>query len=178
MGISRWIILAAYYYGHHVVYVGAHRLVLFEKVNAPCSLSLFDQRDSDASCVQAFVGVQVLYFLNAVLTKTSLLLLYYRIFGVAKSFRYALWTTGGIVLGYWIATTILAFLGCTPFARNWNKTIPGHCVNLVMFFRWNGICNLIIDVLILLLPLPMVWRLRVPSRQRLELSGIFLLGLL
>ena len=34
MGISRWIILIAYYYGHHVVYVGKHRLTDFQKVSA------------------------------------------------------------------------------------------------------------------------------------------------
>ena len=129
-------------------------------------------------CLQAFVGVQTLYFLNAALTKTSLLLLYYRIFGVVKRYRLALWISAFIVLGYWIATTILAFLGCIPFAYNWDKNVPGRCVNLVGFFRWNGICNLLIDFLILLLPLPMVWRLNVASRQKLELSGIFLLGLL
>ena len=97
---------------------------------------------------------------------------------MAKKFRYALWISALVVLGYWIAMTILAFLGCTPFARNWDKAIAGSCVNLVAFFRWNGITNLLIDFLILLLPLPMVWRLNVGTRQKLELSGTFLLGLL
>ena len=71
----------------------------------------------------------------------------------------------------------LLFLAA-PFARNWDKTVAGHCVDLVAFFRWNGICNLILDFCILLLPLPMVWRLNISVRQRLELSGVFLLGVL
>ena len=128
--------------------------------------------------LQTFVGIQTLYFLNAVLTKVSLLLLYYRIFGVVKKFRIAIYVSLFIVVAYWIPCTIIAFLGCTPFERNWNKTIPGSCVDLVTFFRWNGICNLLIDFLILLLPLPMVWTLNIPVRQRLELTGIFALGLL
>lgn len=97
---------------------------------------------------------------------------------MVKVFRYWLWGTGFIVWSFWLACTILAFLGCTPVARNWDKTIAGHCVDLVAFFRWNGICNLVLDVLILLLPLPMVWRLNISVRQRLELSGVFLLGIL
>lgn len=32
MGISPWIILVNYYYGHHAVYVGKHRITLFQKV--------------------------------------------------------------------------------------------------------------------------------------------------
>ncbi|KAL8702705.1 MAG: hypothetical protein Q9201_004126 [Fulgogasparrea decipioides] len=156
MGISRWIPLTQYYYGHHTVYVGAHRLAEFRK---------------------AFVGIQTLYFLNATLTKVSILLLFYRIFGVVKKFRLALWISAFFVVAWWIATTILGFLGCTPFAYNWNKKIPGTCVDLVAFFRWNGISNLLLDFLILLLPLPMVWRLSIAARQKLELSGMFLLGL-
>lgn len=96
---------------------------------------------------------------------------------MVKKFRIALWISAFFVIGYWIATTILAFLGCTPFAYNWDKTLDGHCVNLVTFFRWNGICNLLLDFLILLLPLPMVWRLNIAPRQKIELSAIFLLGL-
>ncbi|KAI4202283.1 MAG: hypothetical protein LQ350_002667 [Teloschistes chrysophthalmus] len=156
MGISRWIPLAEYYYGHHTIYVGPHRLEEFRK---------------------AFVGIQTLYFLNATLTKISLLLLYHRIFGVVKRFRLALWLGAFLVVAWWIATTILGFLGCTPFAYNWNKKIDGQCVDLVMFFRWNGICNLLLDFLILLLPLPMVWRLSITARQKTEISGMFLLGL-
>ena len=126
--------------------------------------------------MQAFIGIQVLYYLNATLTKTSILLFFHRIFGIIRKFRHALWLSAFIVVAYWIATTTLTFMGCTPFAKNWDMKHPGHCVNLVSFFRWSGICNMLIDVLILFLPLPVVWRLNMPIRQRLELSGIFLLG--
>lgn len=122
---------------------------------------------------KAFMGVQVLYFINAVLTNMSLLLLYRRVFGVVKPFRIALWVAAFLVVGYGIATTTLAFMGCTPFEKNFDRAVPGHCVDLVNFFRWNGICNLLIDFLILLLPLPMVWRLNILLKQKLILSGIF-----
>ena len=175
MGISRWIILCDYNYGHHAVYVGAHRLGLFQKASRSHSYALSFRLILN---IQAFVGIQTLYFLNATLTKTSLLFLYYRVFGIVKVFRNALWVSAFIVLAYWIATTVLAFLGCVPFARNWDSRVPGHCVNLVAFFRWNAICNMLIDVLILLLPLPMVWQLNIRIKIRLELSAIFLLGVL
>lgn len=34
------------------------------------------------------------------------------------------------------------------------------------------------DIITLLLPIPMVWELQLPLRQRMELVGIFSLGLL
>jgi len=122
--------------------------------------------------------VQVLYFSNAVLTKMSLLFLYQRIFGVIRPFRIALFISGFCVMGYWIACTVLAFTGCHPVTKNWDKTVPGGCVDLIAFFRWNGICNLLIDFLILCLPMPMVWRLRITVKQKIVLSAMFALGLL
>ena len=157
MGACRWVIVACWNYGHQPVYLS--------KSDLP-------------SLRQMFIAIQTTYFLNAYLTKLSLLFLYYRIFGVNIWFRRALLLSAFIVVAYWIPTTILAFCGCTPFARNWDATVPGHCVNLVKIFRWNGICNLLIDFLILCLPLPMVWRLSIPTKQRLQLSLIFLLGVL
>ncbi|KAL8804381.1 MAG: hypothetical protein Q9182_002576 [Xanthomendoza sp. 2 TL-2023] len=38
--------------------------------------------------------------------------------------------------------------------------------------------NLVLDLVILLLPLHMVWKLKLPPRQKLALSGIFSIGLL
>ena len=108
----------------------------------------------------------------------SLLFLYQRIFGVVRPFRIALLAAGFCVIGYWIACTILAFTACHPLARNWDKTVPGTCVDLIAFFRWNGICNLIIDFMILMLPMPMVWRLKITLKQKVVLSGMFALGLL
>ncbi len=124
------------------------------------------------------MAVQVLYFSNAVLTKMSLLFLYQRIFGVIRPFRIALFVSGFCVMGYWIACTVLAFTGCHPVTKNWDKTVPGGCVDLIAFFRWNGICNLLIDFLILCLPMPMVWRLRITVKQKIVLSAMFALGLL
>ena len=47
MGIQRWIILLHYNYGHHAVYVGAHRLMLFQKVIVLQSAGLSYQQGAD-----------------------------------------------------------------------------------------------------------------------------------
>ncbi len=128
--------------------------------------------------IQSFLAVQVMYFSNAAVTKMSLLLLYYRIFGVVIRFRIALYISSFIVMGYWVACTIVAIAGCHPVSKNWDKLGPGVCIDEINFFRWNGICNLIIDVLVLCLPMPMVWRLKIDLKQKLVLSAIFGLGAL
>ena len=128
--------------------------------------------------LQTFVGVQLLYFLNAALTKFSILLLLYRIFGLKKRFRQAVWISGLVVITYWLSCSMVAIMGCIPVEKNWNESTPGTCVDRISFLRWNGICNLLIDLLILCLPIPMLWRLELPLRRKVEMTGTFALGLL
>lgn len=127
---------------------------------------------------KVFMGIQLVYILNAVLTKSSLLLLYHRIFGVVRGVRWALWATGAMVIAWSIANTFGVIFGCWPIAKIWDPSLPGKCINMGAFGRWTGVANLLIDVLILCLPYPMAWRLQTSVRQKVILSGIFLLGTL
>ncbi|KAJ5220027.1 hypothetical protein N7468_009231 [Penicillium chermesinum] len=122
------------------------------------------------------MATQIIYFFNSVLTKSSFLLLYYRIFGVVQYFRWVLYASAFLVIAYFVACTLAAIFGCWPVAKFWNPSLPGHCVDEVSFFRWSGIANILLDVLILCLPYPMAWRLQTTLRQKLTLSGLFLLG--
>ena len=126
--------------------------------------------------MKSFLAVQITYFVNAVFTKASLLLLYHRIFGVVSGFRWALWISGFVVMGYFIACVIASIAGCHPVSYYWNHDQPGHCIDEVNFYRWNGIVNMLLDVLVLCLPFPMTWRVNTSLRQKLILTGIFMLG--
>ena len=59
----------------------------------------------------------------------------------------------------------------------WDKSIRGGtCIDETQFYRWTGVANLLIDLLILSLSVPMIWRLNLPDRQKASLTTIFLLG--
>ncbi|KAJ5692632.1 hypothetical protein N7462_002055 [Penicillium macrosclerotiorum] len=132
--------------------------------------------DYTIAAALSFLASQIVYFINAAFTKSSLLLLYYRIFGVVKGFRWALWIVGSLVLSYFVVCVIVSITECSPIAKFWDPTLPGTCINEIAFFRWNGAGNMILDVVVLCLPYPMAWRLQVTLRQKLILTGIFLLG--
>ncbi|KAJ5780667.1 hypothetical protein N7457_005827 [Penicillium paradoxum] len=155
MAALRWAQIALYDYGRHSQYVTKEQRIGFLK---------------------SFLAVQILYFTNAVLTKASLLLLFHRIFGVVRWFRWVLWASGVLVICYFIACVIASIAGCSPVAKFWDTDIPGHCINEIAFFRWNGVANMILDFLVLSLPFPMAWRVNTTLRQKLILTGIFLLG--
>ena len=118
-----------------------------------------------------------MYYSTSVTFKTSLILLYYRLFGVVRWFRRVLIFAETTVACYFFVCLFVAIFECKPVSFYWNKNIPGgSCINQTAFYRWNGVGNLLIDLMILSLTFPMVWRLQISFRQKLTLSGIFALG--
>ena len=123
-----------------------------------------------------------MYFASAVSIRTSLILLYYRIFGVIRWLRWFRWLLAAVwsvVLLFFVGCVLIAVLGCSPMAFYWNKSIhAGSCINQNHFYRWGGVANLLIDFTIWSLTMPVVWHLSLNTRQKVSLSAIFLLGLL
>ncbi|GAB1207802.1 hypothetical protein APSETT445_006537 [Aspergillus pseudonomiae] len=125
--------------------------------------------------VLCFFANEISYTLLVPSIKISILLLYRRIFAVRK-FRIASLITGGLVMSWCLAVFITVFLQCRPIALNWDKTLEGTCIDPKKFFFGNAISNLLIDVVILALPIPMVLQLQLRLSQKLTILSIFLLG--
>ncbi|KAL4901292.1 hypothetical protein BDW74DRAFT_84770 [Aspergillus multicolor] len=159
MAITRWIQVLGYDFGEHGDDIPIYHIVSYQK---------------------SFIAIQLLYFSNAVLTKSSLLLLYHRTFGVVEHFCWALWVSWFLVAGYFVACVIASIISCIPVSYMWHRfedpRAPGSCYNEIAFFRWNGFANMLLDILMLILPLPMVWQMGLCQKQRLLLTGIFLMG--
>ena len=120
-----------------------------------------------------------LWLATAAATKASLLLLYYRLFSPSRRFRLAIYIVTAIVFGQWLSLTLASIFQCSPIAAFWDHTIQrAVCINLPRFTVVSGVLNLMTDVLILCLPIPMVWGLNTTNAQKVTLTGIFLLGAL
>lgn len=82
------------------------------------------------------------------------------------------------MIGYFVSCGLAAIFGCQPISYFWNTDQPGRCMDEYLFFKVNGALNLVLDIVVLLLPLPMLWRLQMHSKKKIALSLIFSLGLL
>ena len=107
--------------------------------------------------------------------KVSLLFFYRRIFP-QRWFKHALFATGAVVGSYSIAYILVAIFQCVPIRASWDTSIHGTCLNLGDQFFVGGITNALIDVIILILPVPLVWRLQVSVTKRWLIFGTFTLG--
>ncbi|KAI9673327.1 MAG: hypothetical protein M1829_004093 [Trizodia sp. TS-e1964] len=122
---------------------------------------------------------EILYVICVTATKMSILFMYARIFvtTVTPRFRAALYIVGVIVLAYGISFTFSLIFQCRPLAYAFDKTIPGgDCVNVGSLFISAALINIASDITILVLPMPLIFRLWVSQKQKAAVAGIFLLG--
>lgn len=144
------------------------------------------------------------------LTKISILLFYERLFGRS-------WTTRGcMVLAFlfWVVNTVVFLAGCRPLSYYWDRYAypdtlgaegQGTCIRTLEYNLWIGACDVIIDALLLLVPIPhckfavwiilaspvdarnalladllrpIVYTLRITAKQRAGVLGIFMLGIM
>lgn len=118
-----------------------------------------------------------LWLATAAATKASLLLLYYRLFSPSKCFRLSVRIGAAVVFCQWFSLTCLTIFECIPIAAFWDRAIQNaKCMDLARVTLASGVLNLLTDVLILCLPIPMVWGLNTTKAQKVTLTGIFLLG--
>ncbi|KAE8151512.1 hypothetical protein BDV25DRAFT_128685 [Aspergillus avenaceus] len=119
----------------------------------------------------------VLYATTVPMVKLSVLFLYHRIFRLTWS----LYICAFLSIGYAISVSTTISVACAPTSFFWTQWVyplsGGHCrIDLYQFYLWNGVANLLTDVIILCLPMPIVWRLQMPRGDKWAISGIFLLG--
>lgn len=84
----------------------------------------------------------------------------------------------GLTTSWWLASLLGFFFSCQPFSYNWNSNQEGHCHDKLKFWTAVAAAHMVIEIIILLLPLPMVWKLQLPLRRKFGLSVLFALGIL
>jgi hypothetical protein len=112
-------------------------------------------------------------------TKISVLLFYRRIFS-GKLFHLVTWMLIGLVVGWMIAFFFANLLECVPISEAFVNA-PGlagnpKCINAIPMYLSQVYSDVVLDVLILIIPMPLVWKLKLPLRQKLAVFAIFLLG--
>ncbi|KAK8036113.1 Satratoxin biosynthesis SC1 cluster protein 4 [Apiospora rasikravindrae] len=100
-----------------------------------------------------YFGV-VIYNFTLIFVKLSLFLQYYRLVDQVPRYRGLFLGAGFVVMGWTVAM----------------------CLSDPMMQLTNSVGNIITDIILLLLPMPVLWRLNLPVRQKWSVIGIFSLG--
>ncbi|KAF2653332.1 hypothetical protein K491DRAFT_634041, partial [Lophiostoma macrostomum CBS 122681] len=118
---------------------------------------------------------QYIYMASVTFPKLAILTLYMRIFST-RVYRNLAYGTGAVIVATCVAGMISSSVICRPFAYNWNKGIPGTCGDVKASYRYIGIPGIITDVVMVVLPLPALYRLQVATHMKIGLLATFIAG--
>lgn len=120
------------------------------------------------------------YNMTMVLAKFSALTLFTRLFR-PRPFRLATYILMGclVVIGLW--TTLSGFFFCNPVHAFWSPSEEVRkikCLPSGPVWFTNAALQTVTDLVILILPMPLLWRLQLPKRQKWGIIVVFGLGIM
>ncbi|KAL2880129.1 hypothetical protein SGCOL_004514 [Colletotrichum sp. CLE4] len=109
--------------------------------------------------------------------KACVLILYTRLTLNLAAQRLVRWLAIYVAIG-WTATQITMFSACRPFSGYWAMPPPDpQCTTYENYAILQGWFNISSDTLMLMIPLPLVFRMKVLWKQKLVLLFVFSLGI-
>lgn len=128
--------------------------------------------------LQKLLYLQVGYLLAILFTKLSLFWMYLRVFSPNIRTRYLIHFGTVIVVLFYIACLLVLIISWTPRREEtWMQAVNSNDAgrNLVLTYVMAAF-NVVSDFYILVLPLPVVWRLQMPMRRKVGIYGVLMTG--
>ncbi|CAL5871824.1 uncharacterized protein PFLUO_LOCUS6077 [Penicillium psychrofluorescens] len=125
---------------------------------------------------------QIMFSLASGFTKISLLWFCRRLLGASKgNFVLFNWAFIGAMVFVGVSCTMFTFISifqCSPIKAYWQVSPkePYTCMNNGDILFSASVINIFTDFLVTALPMPLIWSLKLPARQRLAVISIFGLG--
>ncbi|KAH7253444.1 hypothetical protein B0J15DRAFT_526719 [Fusarium solani] len=123
---------------------------------------------------------EIFYMFAEMLVQMSLLAFYIRVFPEASLFvRRSSWTLIAIVACFGIANTCTMIFQCIPipfFWSGWAGEMTGKCIDINLFSWIRAAIEIAIDVAILSLPLPSVFKLQMSWKKKAQVLLMLALG--
>lgn len=79
---------------------------------------------------------------------------------------------------YGLVIILEIFLICRPMAVDWNASINGKCGNQIVSYVVLEILGLLLDFIIIMIPIPIIWSLRMNRAKRFGISISLSIGIL
>ncbi|KAI1481231.1 hypothetical protein F4774DRAFT_374713 [Daldinia eschscholtzii] len=127
-----------------------------------------------------FHVASVLYGVCVFFIKFSILMQYIQIFMPVKKPTGLYWATIILILVnfiYYLTGRFIEIFSCEPIAKAWDPLIKGHCINIKALISTSSTINTASDLIILILPQLVIWRLNLSRKEKTGVSIIFLVAI-
>lgn len=121
------------------------------------------------------------FFVNAgmAFAKASALFLYARIFGQTTGrFKYTLWIAHALNVLCFMGNTLAFILEVTLAKNVCSLEVFSDCISYQDLWLGDWISNLFVDAVILVLPMPILWRLQMRAARKAQVFAVFVCGYL
>lgn len=119
----------------------------------------------------------------------SILLLYLRTFAIDRKFRWTVWIVLSITVASHFVCWMIIWTEVTPLNCQWtlyptNELVKAHCAQHFdskhsgEFVVFVAALNVVLDIIVLAIPCPHVWRLQLPKKQKIMIILVLLTGAL
>lgn len=87
-----------------------------------------------------------------------------------RPFRITVYIVLFVIIGYSLNAGFSFLYLCSPIKRLWDTSVSGTCVDLNAAYLVSSVLNAVTDVVILLLPIWLLWPLRVRWEQKMVVA--------
>lgn len=106
-------------------------------------------------------------------------MLYYRLLESIRAYVYTLYLVGFVIVGYSVALTLALLFACSPLEKNWTPSIlEGSCINRPGAYLATAVTNTVSDIVLIIIPVRVVWKLRLRFAEKLGAIIVFGIGCL
>ena len=127
--------------------------------------------------LKASYAVSVLYPLAAALPKLSICALYLPLFKVNPGFRRATIGMIGFLAMNAVAWLVPTIVVCHPISAYWDpEGHQGRCINYNVFGTWISLPNILSDLILMGLPMPVLWLLNMSTAKKLGVIATLAVG--
>ncbi|PKY04108.1 hypothetical protein P168DRAFT_297039 [Aspergillus campestris IBT 28561] len=128
---------------------------------------------------QLVFAMEFIYSCTIPAIKMSVIMFYHRIFAISH-FRYILYMCSFLAIGWFVGVMVVNLVQCKPTQYLWKQFAEppgkGECIDVQAYFMGNGIAEAVTDFIILGAPFYEVYKLQMPTPQKLAVMCIFGLG--
>lgn len=126
------------------------------------------------------LAAPTIYILCLGFAKLAILMFYYALLNVMQFWKYVIYVVSGIIVTYTLAIFLALIFACHPVERNWDPILPfwdmDYCINRAGLYLATAITNTTTDIILILIPIPIIWKLHVPVGQKLGIAAILGVG--
>ncbi|KAF4551411.1 Hypothetical protein D9617_13g099100 [Elsinoe fawcettii] len=120
-----------------------------------------------------------LYCISVSFFKFALCFAYLRITNnslAVRAYRRLIIATLAFTFTFMIYYCAIVIFACTPINKFWQRQLPGKCLAVPVVYYSPAVITIVIDVVLFVLPIPLVLPLRMNRRRKIGLVVTFLLG--